>query len=117
MGLLGLTVLIVETVPSTAMTRTTLSVTEYRIREYVTDYERLPGHLSDLPPLEGSRDSRLTDAWDRPIRYTRDGSTVTLLSLGKDGRPGGSGADADVQLTFRVDLGASQPATAPRTRP
>lgn len=42
----------------------------------------------------------LTDGWDRPIHYhVSEAGSLELTSLGADGEPGGSGAEADVQLS------------------
>jgi general secretion pathway protein G len=38
----------------------------------------------------------LVDGWDRPFIYTVNGTSWTVLSYGRDGRPGGKGADADL---------------------
>lgn len=49
------------------------------------------------PYLEGAVPN---DPWDRPYLYQpgRAGQDVTVLSLGADGKPGGSGADADIAV-------------------
>ncbi|MFI4896496.1 MAG: type II secretion system protein GspG [Phycisphaerales bacterium JB059] len=42
----------------------------------------------------------MTDGWDRPIHYhVSEEGTLELTSLGADGEPGGSGVEADVQLS------------------
>ncbi len=45
------------------------------------------GYLS-APPL---------DAWGRPYDYISQGGAFTIKSLGKDGKPGGEGVDADIE--------------------
>lgn len=45
------------------------------------------GYLS-APPL---------DAWGKPYEYKSEGGAFTIKSLGKDGKPGGEGIDADVE--------------------
>lgn len=104
--LVGIFVL-TERVPPQALTRTTLNLTEQRIYQYAAEYHRLPKALSDLPNLEKNRDSGFVDGWGRPIRYTKEGQKVTLLSLGRDSVPGGSGEDADIELTFTVSEASS----------
>lgn len=49
------------------------------------------------PYLEGGVPN---DPWDRPYLYEPDesGRQVRVLSLGADGKPGGSGADADIAV-------------------
>jgi general secretion pathway protein G len=44
------------------------------------------GYLS-APPL---------DAWGKPYEYKSEGGSFTIRSLGKDGKPGGEGVDADI---------------------
>ena len=88
-----------------------MDITEQRIRAYAAAHRRLPASLSDLPKLEQDRDSELADGWERPIHYRASGQTVTLLSLGKDARPGGTGQDSDIEATFTVLEAPSQPAT------
>lgn len=105
--------LFTEKIPANVMTRNRISMTEYRIHEYAATHHRLPSSLSDLPPLEKNRDSSVADGWGRPIQYTAKDMTVTLLSLGKDGQPGGTGEDADIQVTFTVRDAASEAATQP----
>jgi len=45
------------------------------------------GYLS-APPL---------DAWGRPYEYKSEGGVFLIKSLGKDGKPGGEGVDADIE--------------------
>lgn len=45
------------------------------------------GYLS-APPL---------DAWGKPYEYKSEGGSFTIKSLGKDGKPGGEGVDADIE--------------------
>ncbi|MHA6720821.1 type II secretion system major pseudopilin GspG [Sphingomonas sp. RS6] len=45
------------------------------------------GYLS-APPL---------DAWGKPYEYKSEGGSFTIRSLGKDGKPGGEGVDADIE--------------------
>ena len=102
-------VLLAERVPPDALTRTRMNVAEQRIREYASTHRRLPASLSDLPKSPRNRDSNTLDGWRRPIQYTRTGMTVTLLSLGRHGRLGGMGQDADTQVTFVVAEAPSRP--------
>ena len=48
------------------------------------------GYLDEVP----------TDPWDRPYVYKGPGANggFELLSLGRDGKPGGEGTDADIRL-------------------
>jgi general secretion pathway protein G len=42
------------------------------------------------------------DPWGHDWQYSSDGKTFTLKSFGKDGKPGGTGDNADV--TFNTDF-------------
>src|SRR4051812_39371640 len=81
-------VLCVETIPPDALTRTNMIVLEKRIRVYADVHKRLPDSLSELPKPTDNRGDCLLDGWGRPIQYIKEGKTLTLLSSGKDGRPG-----------------------------
>lgn len=37
------------------------------------------------------------DAWGKPYEYQSDGTSFTIRSLGKDGKPGGDGVNADIE--------------------
>ncbi len=47
-----------------------------------------------------AKDGALKDPWGRPYEYLSpgSGSAYDLYSLGRDGKPGGSGPDADINL-------------------
>ncbi len=71
---------------------------------------RLPGGLEPLvtPDENGvtflaDRTEIPVDPWGRPYAYRPDvnGGTFTIESKGRDGKPGGAGADADTE--FRAD--------------
>lgn len=50
------------------------------------------GYLEQLP----------TDPWGRPYKYfspAKNGSGFQIVTLGKDGKPGGDGVDADIELS------------------
>lgn len=49
------------------------------------------GYLGELPE----------DPWAKPYGYTLDGTRFTLVSLGKDGKAGGEGVDADITVSGR----------------
>lgn len=101
-AVIGLAVLFVDVIPPTALTRTRTKVIGMRIREYWRINHRLPESLADLPKVEENRDGSTDDGWGRAIRYEKKGAAVTLTSLGKDGRPGGEGEDADIREAFTV---------------
>jgi len=62
--------------------------------------------LSPVPktwPSEGYLAEVPRDPWDRPYVYSSGGASggFELMSLGKDGKPGGEGLDADITLERR----------------
>jgi hypothetical protein len=98
--------LLIERIPPDAMTRTRIGIVEERLRRYWAKHGALPTDLSELPELRKDRDSSTLDGWGRPIGYevqrTDNGVRVLLSSLGRDGRLGGSGQDADIVAAFEV---------------
>ena len=91
---------LVTRIPPKALTEGRMSVTKRRILQYAQTNDRLPQDLIALPEMPGF-DTTTNDAWGYPIQYSigEDGS-VTLTSLGSDGKPGGSGDAADLVHRF-----------------
>src|SRR5688572_15123766 len=50
--------------------------------------EPIPFSIGEMGPLR--------DEWGRPLLYATDGLKCTVLTLGRDGRPGGRGPDCDL---------------------
>jgi hypothetical protein len=93
---------ITGTIPPLDLTMTRMALTEIRIKTYWKANGRLPESLSQLPIREGYDNSTM-DGWARPIKYDVSGATtVTLSSLGADGRPGGAGENKDIIVSFDV---------------
>jgi general secretion pathway protein G len=73
-----------------------------RLEGYFKSYHRLmgsfPTQAQGFQPLIDSRvlDSTPTDPWGHPYVYRMVGKTGAVLSLGSDGKPGGTGDAADV---------------------
>ena len=106
LAVFGLCLLVVVTsacylgkLPPEDYTATTMEPLKTRILRFAKANNRLPDALSDLPPLEGFT-NKTTDVWGNEIRYGVSGSTITLISYGKDQKPGGSGDDRDVVGVF-----------------
>jgi general secretion pathway protein G len=79
-----------------------------KIENYQLDTGSLPQRLDDLvvapqnaPNWLGpyAKEAELKDPWGNPIEYRAPGETQAfdLISLGKDGKVGGSSVDADIQ--------------------
>ncbi len=75
------------------------------IRDLVTTFRAQSGHLPDQAAWTTSvrtADSRLADPWGRPYVYQPGQGSFTISTLGADGKPGGSGDDADVIESFEI---------------
>lgn len=113
----GRLVLAAITLPATALAfglvylteDRTLSPTQRRartdIRKLQTFFQqhhrimgRFPSEQEGFEPLIGGRliPSVPVDPWNRPYLYRFDGKKGHVLSYGADGRPGGTGDDADM---------------------
>lgn len=62
-----------------------------RIQQYQEEHSKLPDTLAEVPL---GKDGNL-DAWKRPLLYERHDSKAILRTLGRDGKSGGEGVDAD----------------------
>ena len=86
--------------PPGSVTISTMEFTERRILQFAKSHNQLPHSLSDLPIMPGY-DNSVSDEWGRVIKYEVSPSgDVTLTSLGRDGKVGGSGKDADMVISF-----------------
>ena len=87
----------------------TLSTTQRRARQDIRQLQtffqqhhrilgRFPTEEEGFAPLLGGRLLRSvpTDPWGRPYVYRFDGKRGSVLSYGADGKPGGTGEDADL---------------------
>ena len=71
----------------------------HQLQSALSDYANKHGHYPDslehVPELE---DFVPLDPWHRPYQYSKTENGFSLLSLGRDGKPGGVGLDADFYL-------------------
>jgi hypothetical protein len=83
-------------------TRQNMVDTLLRIREYMIQHRKYPLDLTGLPTLD-DHGSDTNDGWGRPLHYavSADG-VISLTSLGRDGLPGGTKADADIRRRYRT---------------
>lgn len=74
---------------------------------YYTDCGKYPESLEGLTKADADCSNwgpqpyytkKLNDPFNNPLVYAREGSDYTLMSLGKDGKEGGSGNDKDISL-------------------
>lgn len=79
-----------------------------KVDNYQLDTGRLPSKLDDLVVQPGNisgwlgpyaKPSEFNDPWGHPIEYRApgDGRPFELISLGKDGQPGGTSINADIR--------------------
>jgi general secretion pathway protein G len=79
-----------------------------KIQQFENDTGNLPGSLDELVTAPGnasgwlgpySKPAELKDPWNHAFEYTvpGDGQAFDLVSLGKDGKPGGTSVDADIK--------------------
>jgi len=89
------------------LTRSQIQTLAGKIENYQLDTGKLPAKLDDLVTAPGgasnwlgpyAKPAELNDQWGRPIEYRvpGQGRPFDLVSLGKDGQPGGSSYDADI---------------------
>lgn len=91
---------IVDTIPPANLTETRLLVTYDRTQKFWHQHRKAPAKPADLPD-EKNRDCSMTDGWGRELHWDSDGkSRVRVWSLGRDGKPGGTGDDADIEVEF-----------------
>ena len=79
-----------------------------KVQQYEMDTGSLPGSLDALTGNNGNvagwlgpyaREAELKDPWNHPYQYDVPGEdqAFDLVSLGKDGKPGGDSVDGDVK--------------------
>ncbi len=82
------------------------------LHQFVEEYRDKKGTLPTRLVQLGELKSRLTktplDPWSRPYQYQVEGTDFRIFSLGKDGKPGGSGPDADIELILGVRAKSSR---------
>ncbi len=88
------------------LARTAIAQLVAQVQTFQIDTRKLPSAAQGLAGLSADpaaawyvEPSRLNDPWGNPYRYVVPGSTgqpFEIVSGGADGRPGGTGDDADV---------------------
>lgn len=96
--------------PEQQATRLALRGLDLLIEVYKQETKALPASLADLRRVKGAhvQGGHITydyqaaesgpplDGWGRPFTYSVDGTNYTIVSLGRDGKPGGVGPDYDL---------------------
>lgn len=91
-----------------SLARSQIQTLAGKVENYQLDTGRLPEKLEDLvtPPAHAggwlgpyAKAAELNDPWGNPIQYRTPGDSqpFELVSLGKDGKPGGDSYNADVR--------------------
>ncbi len=79
-----------------------------KVQQYEMDTGTLPNSLDELVTQPGSatgwlgpyaKAAEMKDPWNHPFEFTvpGDGQPFDLISLGADGKPGGTSVDADIK--------------------
>jgi len=91
---------LVDWIPPRQSTDTALAIMRERLGRFSEEHQTVPTRLEELPQLKG-REISTKDGWRREFGWYSDGErTVKVWSFGRDGKPGGVGDDADLQMTF-----------------
>jgi general secretion pathway protein G len=80
-----------------------------QLHEYHAEHGEWPESICELHEDWCHEGHELGDAWERPFVYSVHDDGVELYSLGRDGRPGGIGLDADLYGDRRNDEAARLP--------
>jgi hypothetical protein len=88
-------------IPSEDMTKTRQMILEVRIRDYYEQKGVMPSALQDLTRIEG-KDNSIIDGWGKEMLYLTNRKFVLLRSYGRDGKIGGEGKDADMEIKFTL---------------
>jgi hypothetical protein len=89
-----------HTLTPVEVTDTAIGESFARIQIYAETNHSVPPSLNALPKRKGYA-NQITDGWHRPLLYrvTPDG-VITITSLGRDGKLGGAGEDADISVNY-----------------
>lgn len=92
----------VDRIPPPSITYSTMHMAKRRILRYAAKHDVLPKSLSQTEAISGYHSS-LRDGWGRDIDYAvSSNGTVTLTSLGKDKKVGGTKESADMIGVFQT---------------
>jgi hypothetical protein len=103
--ILGMTPFLVTVMPKRsqgfAVTELQMDAMKNAILEYARTQKHEPTRLEDLAEANGGK-THWDDLWGRPLLYRVDGNVVTITSLGRDGKSGGTGEDSDIIGQFEL---------------
>lgn len=91
---------VVDVAPPRSLTAGRMQTTKRRILRYAHQHGELPTSLSILARI-GGYGNEIVDGWKRPLIFeTSPTGLISLRSLGRDGKIGGEGDDADIVRSF-----------------
>ncbi|MFO0901342.1 MAG: type II secretion system protein GspG [Pirellulales bacterium] len=91
---------VVDVIPPESLTGGALTETYIRTQMYWNEHGRVPERMDQLPERENHTNA-LKDGWGYTLNWESNGvNEVRAWSLGRDGKPGGEGSDADVGIVF-----------------
>ena len=91
----------------TQVARAQIDALEKALDQYRLEHRRYPTSEEGLTAIGPFMKKAVpNDPWGRPYQYRAPGAKgdFELFSLGRDGRPGGAGEDADIGLVQEVSL-------------
>jgi hypothetical protein len=82
-------------------TNTAIMESFARAQLYAETNRAVPPSLDALPKRKGYANQTM-DGWHRPLQYrvAPDG-VIAIASFGRDGKPGGTGEDSDISVSYR----------------
>ncbi len=95
--------------PPVDPTRLLLNNVGEACRSYLAEYRELPASLADLDHNRKNLvfmywgKSGTNDSWGNPLRFKPYDASLgygSVISCGRDGRQGGKGPDADIEVRF-----------------
>jgi Type II secretion system (T2SS), protein G len=93
---------VVHVISPNESTLSAIIETVVRIHIYMLAHRTYPTDLNSLPLREGYV-NQITDGWGKDLIYSVDDhGVISLTSLGRDGKTGGSNDDADITKRYRT---------------
>ena len=89
-----------HTITPVEATHTAIRESFARVQIYAATNRTVAPSIDVLPKRDGYA-NQTSDGWHRPLLYriAPDG-VITILSYGMDGKPGGTGDDADISASY-----------------
>lgn len=87
-----------------SMATSHLRIYKWCLVKYFEDNAKYPSHEQGLSSLvnNGCINSLIIDPWGNPYVYTLSPNTVSITSLGSDGKPGGVNEASDIKMEWNI---------------